>query len=150
MEAFGEPTVVAFFGDHYPKLPDEFYTWLNPEHENPSIETLQKLYSVPFFIWANYDIEEESDVITSLNYLGAKTLEVAGLDMSAYDRFRLELSEEISAINQFGFVDKDGMYHTLEELGVYEAKVQDYWIVQYNEMFDHKGKSEEMFSLISE
>ena len=44
-------------------------------------------YQVPYVIWANYDIEEATDVETSLNYLGAQVLSIAGVPLSPYQNF---------------------------------------------------------------
>lgn len=59
LQDFSEPTILVFFGDHYPGGLDEFLSWINPENDAPSLEILQRKFSVPFLIWANYDIAEE-------------------------------------------------------------------------------------------
>ena len=52
------------FGDHQPKLPDSFYELLYGKSlNNLSLKELQKKYKVPFIIWANYDIDEASDMM---------------------------------------------------------------------------------------
>ena len=51
------------FGDHQPKLEDSFYELLYGKSLNSlSLKELQKKYTVPFIIWANYDIDAKSDV----------------------------------------------------------------------------------------
>lgn len=149
LEGFEEPTVLVFFGDHYPTLPEDFFNWINPESAVSSVESIQKRYSVPFLIWANYDIEEEAEVITSLNYLGARTLEIAGVEMSRYDRYRLKLAEEIPAINTVGYVDAQGKYRQLQDSADIYEKLQEYWILIYNELMDTKNCLKSFFGIKS-
>ena len=83
-EDVDEPTVIVFFGDHLPDLDDSFYdTLLGEKTENLEGEALEQLYKVPFLIWANYDIEEQTIERTSNNYLGTYLAEVAGLEKTA-------------------------------------------------------------------
>ena len=53
-----EPTLVVMFGDHQPPLKNAFYEVLygKPLSERTTEEVLRQ-YAVPFFLWANYDIE---------------------------------------------------------------------------------------------
>ncbi len=147
LEVFEEPTILVFFGDHYPRLPEDFMTWINPENADPSLETLQKKYSVPFFIWANYDIEEETDVMTSLNFLGARTLETASVELSEYDKYRLEIAEDIPALNTMGYIDEQGMCHKILEDDKKYQKLQQYWLFVYNEVFDVKNRVDHFFGI---
>ena len=50
----------------------------NDDHTMAADE-LEKLYTVPFFIWTNYDTPEETVDITSLDYLSTMALERAGI-----------------------------------------------------------------------
>lgn len=147
LQGFEEPTILVFFGDHYPRVPEEFLNWINEENVNPSLETLLKKYSVPFLIWANFDIEEENDVLTSLNYLGCKTLEIAGAKLSGYDEYLLELSKAIPAMNTVGYLDSQGEYHYLTEENQYSKVLQEYWLLEYNEMFDVKKRINAFFDI---
>ena len=45
-------------------------------------QTLQ--YQVPFYLWASFDIPEESVPLTSLNYLPLLLLKTAGIPLSPY------------------------------------------------------------------
>lgn len=78
-ESVDEDVVIMFYGDHFPALDEEFYEEVHGE----SFDTLdeeQLKYTVPFFIWANYDIEEEYVECTSLNYLSNYLYKVAGIN----------------------------------------------------------------------
>lgn len=147
LQEFEEPTILVFFGDHYPRVPEEFLNWINEENVNPSLETLLKKYSVPFLIWANFDIEEENNVLTSLNYLGCKTLEIAKMKLSGYDEYLLELSKSIPAMNTVGYLDAQGEYYYLTEENQYSKVLQEYWLLEYNEMFDMKKRINSFFDV---
>ena len=69
------------FGDHQPKLEDSFYELLYGKSLNSlSLKELQKKYTVPFIILANYDIDAKSDVENvSANYLSSLMLQQTNL-----------------------------------------------------------------------
>lgn len=50
--------IVVFFGDHQPSLTEEFMLALSDVAYDTAQERLRR-YTVPFFIWGNYDIEEK-------------------------------------------------------------------------------------------
>lgn len=81
-ETVDEPTVVLFFGDHEPRLSNEFYSsWFTDENDL-DLETTAKLHKTPFFIWGNYDLNTESiqkGSVVSLNYLSTVLFQTAGV-----------------------------------------------------------------------
>lgn len=147
LENYPEDTVVLFFGDHLPRLDETFYQDLfGGSYESLSEQMLQ--YTVPFFIWANYDIPEKTIPCTSLNYLSRHLLEAAGIPLSAYHSFLKELESQIPAINTFGYYSvSQQTYLPLEEAEGLEAQwLNWYEILQYNYMFDKKNCSPHFFS----
>lgn len=148
-----EPVEIVFFGDHQPSLSASFYPYLNGKGlSGLTTDELQALYTVPFFIWTNYESEEETVEITSLNFLSSMALERAGLTLPAYNRFLLDMMEVVPAINSRGYYSKsEGRFLHLEEATEEEAEwIHDYEILQYNNMFDEKGKSEVFFPYLNE
>jgi hypothetical protein len=130
------------FGDHQPKVEDEFYEYLHGKSlDDLTLEELQEEYQVPFLIWANYDIEEQEDVVMSSNFLSSYLLEVAGLDMTSYNRYLLELHESITAMNTNGYLGSDGKFYTYDEESEYTDKIDEYWNVEYYNMFDKARNS---------
>ena len=134
-----EPTMILFFGDHQPQVATNFYTeMLGGDFEKVDIATAQQRQEVPFFLWANYDIPEEDGVVTSLNYLSALLAETAGLPMTDYQRFLLQLQERVPALNAMGYMDTDGAWQTdrsaLSETA--QAWLLRYESLQYNLLFD--------------
>ena len=146
LEKFPEDTIVLFFGDHMPKIEDEFYTLLNGGTPDTLDEQMLK-YTVPFFIWANYDIEEYTLEQTSLNYLAGHLLDAAGIELPPYYQFLRDTEQVIPAINAFGYYSKSqGCMIPLEEAEGEEAEaIRNYRYVQYNNMFDADNRNELFF-----
>nr|MBQ8245155.1 LTA synthase family protein [Oscillospiraceae bacterium] len=146
LEAYPEDTLVVFFGDHLPRVEQELYE----EIHGSSLETLdEKLlqYTVPFFIWANYDIPEQTVECTSLNYLGRYMLEAAGISLPPYYRFLAEAEKAIPAVSAMGYYSLSRQaYLPLEEAQGEEARwLSLYEAVQYNGVFDSKDRSGTFF-----
>lgn len=98
-----EDTLVLMFGDHFPAIEQKFYEELKnkPLYQWSFEESLTR-YIVPFVIWANYDIEEQKDVVTSVNYLQNYLLEVANIPKNGLNVFLDKQQEKIKAINAVG------------------------------------------------
>lgn len=143
---YEEDTIVLMFGDHHPSLGNGFYEDLyGKEFETLDEEVLR--YTVPFFIWANFDIPEAEVECTSINYLSRYLLEAAGIDLPPYYQFLKELEEYIPAVSAKGYYSKSqGGYILTEEASGTEADwLNEYAILQYNNLFDEKGRNEVFF-----
>ena len=152
-EQVEEPVEIVFFGDHLPSLDTDFFKSLNGKGlSNLTVNELERLYTVPFFIWTNYDSAETDVPITSLNYLSTMALERAGLELPTYNCFLKDMQECIPAINARGYYSlSDGCYKHIEEATGEEAEwIRKYETLQYNNMFDKKGKSELFFPYLSD
>lgn len=134
-ENVDEDTVIVMFGDHQPGLDESIYNELEPGifSADASLEQKEKMYTVPFVIWANYDIEEEDDVFISPNYLRAFLLEKAKMPMGCYDQFLLDCQKEYPAINAMGYYDASGILHGIDES---TERLEEYRILQYAKVFD--------------
>lgn len=94
LEQRSQKTVLLFFGDHQPKLNDVFVQeMLGGQLESLSQEQQNRLYYVPYLIWANYNWKEDMPEYTSINYLSNLLLQVAGLPYSRYNRFLEEMQQ---------------------------------------------------------
>ena len=131
-----DPTVIVFFGDHQPMVEESFYETLagKPLTEWTLAEA-QSRYIVPFFIWANYEIDAEENVFTSANFLSELMFEKAGIKLLPYQEFLKEVREEIPAMDGGAWRDKDG---TWEVLDTSQPILEEYWRLQYRNMFDKK------------
>lgn len=139
-----EDTVIVFFGDHEPGVHESFYTKLFGQKSSKlKNEELMEKYKVPFIIWANYDIEEKSDVTTSLNYLSAIMKESTGMKKTGFDNFRLEASKQFPVLTVNGYFDNKGSFYSLaddEKSASFSGILEEYDILQYNYMFDKKHR----------
>ena len=148
-----DPVEIVFFGDHQPSLNTNFYRGLNGKGLSGLTEDeLENLYTVPFFIWTNYETDEEEVPITSLNYLSTLALERAGIALPAYNQFLADMMEEIPAINSRGYYSKsNGRFMHIDEAAGTEAEwINKYEILQYNNMFDKKKQSKLFFPYLEE
>ena len=115
-----EKTVIVFFGDHQPA------DAVANQVRRIGTEELEKRYQVPYVIWANYDIEEETETETSLNYLAAEVFNRCKIPKSSYQNFLLELKEAYPVIS--------AVVQDFEE----DEMILDYKRLQYYQMFDWK------------
>lgn len=134
-----EPTVIAFFGDHLPSISDGIYDKLMSETSADGLEKTQRRYMTPYFIWANYEIEEELQEELSANYLGVMVLDAAGIELPPYYQYLNELKEEIPVINVNGYMDKNRKHYSFFEDTHYSENIAAYEIMQYNHLFDIKN-----------
>ncbi|MCI6831659.1 MAG: LTA synthase family protein, partial [Clostridiales bacterium] len=126
-----EPTIIVLFGDHQPYIENAFYNYLTSGSGKSSAEITMDEHTVPFFIWANYDIDERDMGRISANYLGPLTLDTANVEMSDYQEYVYSLMDKYPVISCVGCVDKDGIQVPLEM-----ADLSDYKIAQYRNVFD--------------
>ena len=125
-------TVIVFFGDHQPNTtignPILRMHGMDPENLSKEENTLR--YKVPYFIWANYDIEEESGKEISANYLSGLMTEKAGIKQTPYQLFLKDLREEYPVISAVRTCDSK--YLPANE----DAEdIKKYNIIQYYKMF---------------
>ena len=130
-----EDTIIVFFGDHQPSDSVVAPIWKLNGKDSGSLskEDSELRYMVPYFIWANYDIDEAQNVDTSVNYLGAKMLQYAGVPTSEYQNFLLELENYYPVISgvkiqESAETDSDKKYA--------EEMMNKYKCLQYYTMFD--------------
>ena len=141
-----QDVVVVFYGDHYPSLNENFFE----EVHGGSFDTLdeqQKKYTIPFFIWTNYDSKEEEIQLTSLNFLSNYVYASAGIPLPEYNQALHDIMKIIPVINANG-------YYSLAEgrfLKQYEATGDErnclnlYNQLEYNALFDTGNRNEEFF-----
>lgn len=130
-----EDTVIVFFGDHQPSDSVVAPIWkLNgKDSDSLSKDDSEFRYMVPYFIWANYDIDEAQNEDTSVNYLGAKMLQYAGVPTPEYQNFLLELENYypvISGVKIQESAETDSDKKSAEEM------MNKYKCLQYYTMFD--------------
>lgn len=91
-----EPVMVVFFGDHQPNdtVAEPILRQNGMSYRTLTEEQTKLRYQVPYLIWANFSLNGNvGNSDTSANYLGAKVLEAAGMELPAYQAFLARLSK---------------------------------------------------------
>ncbi|MCR5767858.1 MAG: LTA synthase family protein [Lachnospiraceae bacterium] len=151
-ENVDEPTIILMFGDHQPNVGNEFFSNAFGKSRGSLNSTEIFLnYRTPLIIWANYDINKDGKYDkqyehVSVNYLSAVVADIAGLPMTGYQKFLLDMQKEIPTFTAHGYIDKDGNIYDLESTTspYYETWVKKYQYFEYNYQFD-KGKRHDWF-----
>ncbi len=141
--------VICMFGDHQPSVEPEFYeTLYGKPLSDLTLEEEQRMYLTPFFIWANFEIEEREIEDISLNYLSTLVLEAAGLPLTPYQQYLAELSKTLPVITTVGYRAPDGSWYRLDDAdGPCAGQVENYRKVQYNNLLDQKNRLDDLFLL---
>jgi len=141
-----EKTIILMFGDHQPGMDESVYKKLDPAmyEENASLSEKEKKYTVPYTMWANYDLTSEELPVTSPGFLKGYLLENAGVEKSAYDALISDVRKDYPAMNVFGFMDSDGKMHSIGELDSV-AELSDYKKAAYYLLFGHEKVKSQYF-----
>lgn len=144
-----EPTVICMFGDHQPSVESEFIaevmgvnslSGLSPEQE-------QLRHATPFIIWANYDIPEQQIDKLSANYLSSLVLETAGVKLTEYNKYLLNLAKTLPVIDTVGYIDFENNYYKWSDVSPYSHLIDEYEKIQYNSIFDPENVDNDVFYL---
>ena len=130
-----EDTVIVFFGDHQPtdSVVNPVLKLNGTSSSSLSAEEEALRYQVPFFIWANYDIEEERGLNISANYLASRTLDAAGLPKPGYFSFLSELEKQAPVISANHVSLSDGTFSSADDQN---ELLREYKTFQYHQLFD--------------
>ncbi len=135
-----DPTLIVFFGDHQP-TDSVVSDILKLNGKNGAALTLEEQrlrYKVPFFIWANYDIPEQTGIETSLNYLSNFVLHASGFTGTQYHQYLKELYQDFPVITCIHTIDSAGNSYETKEC---KEKLNDYSILQYYSLFDYNASN---------
>lgn len=148
-ENVDEPTVICMFGDHQPSIETEFIASLLgvDNLNNLTVEQEQSRHVTPFFIWANFDIEEKYIDKLSANYLSSYVLDVAGVKLTDFNKYLLKLSETLPVIDTVGYIDCYDNYYKWSSKSDYSDILNEYEKIQYNNIFDTQNKNNDIFFL---
>lgn len=145
-----EPVIICMFGDHQPNVEKNYIRELLGASSilNLTPEQTQQQYVTPFYIWANYDVEEREIERLSVNYLSSYMMQVAGVQMPTYNRYLLALSETLPVINNVGHIDALGNHYVVgDNSSPYQDLLDGYEKVVYNLIFDEQKRQTEYYSV---
>ncbi len=142
-----EPTIICMFGDHQPSIETDFVSEVMGVENLSSLtaEQEQRRHCTPFYIWANYDIEEKNIDKLSSNYLSSLVMQTAGIKLTEYNKYLLELSETLPVIDTVGYIDNAGNYYKWSDVSPYTDLLDEYEKIQYNNIFDQQNVDAEVF-----
>lgn len=143
-----EPVVICMFGDHQPSIETAFVEELMGKPlALLNVEEEQRRHMTQFYIWANYDIEEQEIEMLSANYLSSLVLKTAGSELTKYNKYLLSLAKTLPVIDTVGYVDKNGNHYSWNQPSEYSSLLENYKMIQHNNVFDKTNKKEELFYL---
>jgi len=162
-----DETIIIFFGDHQPAMSTAFYNRVFKEKDSRlTSEELMQKYKVPFFIWANFDIQEATHDRCSFIYLQSLAFEAAGMEMTDYQKYLLDLYKEMPVLTVFGHYDNNDVFYNTEDKIVdtnevinpdakekvkmktpQDPKLNEYNMLVYNNLFDNKNRINSFFYL---
>lgn len=162
-----EETIIVLFGDHQPRVEDEFYNNMRSAyHEGMSdLEWSELTHKVPFMIWANYDMgkvkeaaaegeskaEESNDktdeFYLSANFINAYLKQLTGMPMTGFDKYLMDLYKELPVINAICYEDTEGKVYDPSEPSKFDDRLNEYSQVQYNGLIDYKDRVDAFFEL---
>ena len=145
-----EPTMIVMFGDHWPSLDWGFFSELvGQDFGTLDLFQVQETYKTPYIIWTNYPSESTQENM-STNYLGSYILEQAGLEMTVYNKFLLQLKEKLPIIGIGAVCDSEGNWYSMDSLPEeYAELIEEYKVLQYNNVVDRKHRVDSIFELES-
>lgn len=140
--------IVVFFGDHQPSLDEAFVTEISDVDYDTAEERLLR-YTVPFFIWGNYDIQEKDAGMISINYLMNEVYQAADMTMPLYQQFLTKVREVIPYMNRYAYysLEKQAFTYWSKAEGKENEMLNLYWNMEYNNMFDRRHRNEGLFPI---
>ena len=128
--AADEPVQIVLFGDHQPHSPKAFRRAVGTR------ESLQR-FLVPFVMWDNYEHRSEDVPLTSLNFLGARLLDLTGVEKPSFYCLLSAVNAAVDAMNPQGYY-AGGEFHSYGDRDDPDsaALLREYNIYQYANMFD--------------
>jgi len=132
------PVIVCMVGDHCPSFANEIIDdSLDVEERN------RKLRETPLYIWANFKIDKKEIGSISMPFVMPVLLDIAGVPLSGYYRYLLDISKEVPIITSYGKYYDFNYQCFFNNDGPYSDMVNEYFKVEYSNIEDniHKNKS---------
>lgn len=142
-EATGEPTVIVFYGDHLPMLGFDYDVYVqggfipSGRTDQWTLQDLQKMRSVPFVVWSNFDLPKEQVPALSTSFLGAYMLDQLGFDVPANFALQLNAAKQYPGLLSGLVIDSEqNVYSAVPEAGL--PLMNQYRDLQYDILLGKK------------
>lgn len=146
-EKVEEPTIICMFGDHQPKLSDEFYERIFTDEAMTEQEKDMLMHMTPYVIWSNYDSDFAEYGDFGANYLGSVLLECAGVELPAYNKFLLETKKQYPVLTHAGCIGPKGNKCNISDI-LDDEVIKNYRMLQYNHLVE-EDYNKSIFSTIN-
>jgi len=148
LEKIDEPTAIVFLGDHLPYLGKDYLVYKETgyisENEKEWSDTDKlKMKSVPYIIWANYEINKdkiETNSFISAQFIGNYILDLGNVPYNLVFRFTNSLKDVIPVFSNNLKLSKDSKAIT-DLLSDFEVLENDYRLLQYDLLFGEQYSS---------
>ena len=150
-ETTGRRVVVAMAGDHAPSFVDHVADKsIAPQNE---LQILER--STPFFIWANYPLEQidaavsETDPLNRMDMvmLAPTIAQQAGLPLSPFYQYLLEMKQVTPVVTGANdYMRPDGTTARYGESAEHDAWAKGYLNLEYNNVGAHAARDQSLFA----
>lgn len=125
-----EPTLIVMFGDHHPFVSST----INKDANH--LDDVNK-YKTPFVMWANYDIETQTDITLDSSVLGAYTLLNAGIELPNYLKYNYYASSMMDGFNNYFVLGKNNQFYKYSDTidPALQQYLDDHELLQYDLLF---------------
>lgn len=125
LDTLDEPTIVVYFGDHFPGILPQAVLDASGEATTRS----------PFFLWSNYGVLDGADQLGTVgaNALLSIALERAGVGLPPFARLGAEVQQRVGLLSHGSVIRPDGQRIEVANLSGKEAAlISDFELVQYD------------------
>lgn len=135
-QSVDRPVIVCMVGDHSPSIVKDVTT------RDLGEETQIRQAAVPFVMWANFPLSEAEVGDRSVTALGPMLLEQAGVAMTPFYRYVLELNKQFPVITDWGqCVRQDGTLLEFSEKSEQTEPIWNYLYLSYNNMLPESAQA---------
>lgn len=120
------PTIICMIGDHAPSFAMSVAD--SETHDEKALEILFR--ATPFVMWANYGLEADVPEYVSANFIAAIVAQQAGVGLSPYFAYEIELSQSFPVVTAYGAY-YDALAQRYNSLENCDSRVRDYLFLDY-------------------
>ncbi len=135
--------IICMVGDHAPVFVLDIFD----RNELSAVERDLNLCSTPFLIWSNREFELREYKLFSLIYLVPVLLEEAGIQLSPYYQYMLNMMDKAPVLTQLNhYFDKEYNICPYIENDAYTMdEIKNYFFMEYNNISGKKNRIDKAF-----
>jgi len=143
-----EPTVILMFGDHQPNdsIAGPLMNAAGTVYDDSDIKSSERRFTVPYVLWANYELDVTPHEDMSINYLSSLLIEAADLPMTGAQKHATHLFESYPVITGRCLMNSDGTASPVSDY-VKDEGLVGYSYLQYTYLFDSDSMPADFWEL---